>query len=53
MITVEHIAEVRALCDDARRDGGTVGLVPTMGFFHAGHRSLMRAVRVRRTTSSS
>jgi pantoate--beta-alanine ligase len=45
MITVERIADVRAICDEARRSGRTVGLVPTMGYFHAGHRSLMRAAR--------
>jgi pantoate--beta-alanine ligase len=45
MIAVERIAEVRACCDEARREGRTVGLVPTMGYFHAGHRSLMRAAR--------
>src|SRR5947209_5698671 len=45
MITVETIAEVRAACDAVRARGGTVGLVPTMGYFHEGHRSLMRAAR--------
>lgn len=45
MITVETIADVRAVCADGRARGGTVGLVPTMGFFHEGHRSLMRAAR--------
>jgi pantoate--beta-alanine ligase len=45
MIVVERIAELRALCESARREGKTVGLVPTMGFFHEGHRSLMRAAR--------
>src|SRR4051794_38894261 len=39
------IAEVRERCTKARGEGRTVGLVPTMGYFHAGHRSLMRAAR--------
>jgi pantoate--beta-alanine ligase len=45
VIVVETIAGVRAACDDVRARGGTVGLVPTMGYFHEGHRSLMRAAR--------
>src|SRR6476619_940046 len=43
MRVVGTIAEVRAATDAARTSGGSVGLVPTMGFFHAGHRSLMAA----------
>ena len=45
MITVPTVAEVRRRCDDTRRAGRVVALVPTMGFFHDGHRSLMRAAR--------
>jgi len=33
-----------------RRAGGTVGFVPTMGFLHEGHLSLMRIVRERADT---
>jgi pantoate--beta-alanine ligase len=45
VIIVPTITEVRRRGDDTRRAGGVVALVPTMGSFHDGHRSLMRAAR--------
>lgn len=45
MKTVARVHELRTLTDEARAIGARVGFVPTMGFFHAGHRSLMRAAR--------
>lgn len=45
MHVIEHIAELRDRCEAERRAGRRIGLVPTMGYFHAGHRSLMRAAR--------
>ncbi len=45
MLHFETIADLRAACERARSQGLRVGLVPTMGYFHEGHRSLMRAAR--------
>lgn len=45
MTLIRTIAEIRDALFAPRMDGARIGLVPTMGYFHEGHLSLMRRAR--------
>lgn len=45
MQIIKTPSQISALCDQWRAEGQKVALVPTMGYYHAGHEDLMRHAR--------
>src|SRR5512147_3132948 len=47
MKLIESVAEMQQIARKTRREGKSIALVPTMGYLHAGHASLMHEGRKR------
>ncbi|AJE03322.1 pantoate--beta-alanine ligase [Geobacter pickeringii] len=47
MKIIESVTEMQAFAREARREGKSIALVPTMGYLHKGHASLMKEGRKR------
>jgi pantoate--beta-alanine ligase len=46
MKLIKSIKEMQSFSDDVRLRGGRIAFVPTMGYFHDGHLSLMKEAKV-------
>ena len=47
MQVIRHITEMQALAESLRKQGKRIGVVPTMGYLHEGHVSLIKLARER------
>jgi pantoate--beta-alanine ligase len=45
MQVIRHITEMQALAESLRKQGKRIGVVPTMGYLHEGHVSLIKLAR--------
>lgn len=50
MKIIKSVTDMAKICLQSRRSGRTIGFVPTMGFLHEGHRSLIRLARCKADT---